>query len=99
MDVLGNLSLLLPDLCRSLHRKSAGSRRRQKDFFEIVLDLHRRLLLGEKIGKAITGYSTLIFAVILLSGLVIWYPRKMSKSMLKGMFFIKNIGQLEKNQL
>lgn len=61
----------------------------KKDFFEIVLDLHRRLLLGEKIGKMITGYSTLIFAVILLSGLVIWYPRKMSKSMLKGMFFIK----------
>ncbi|TZF98592.1 PepSY domain-containing protein (plasmid) [Chryseobacterium panacisoli] len=61
----------------------------KKDFFEIVLDLHRRLLLGEKVGKTITGYSTLIFAIILLSGLVIWYPRKMSKSMLKGMFFIK----------
>lgn len=61
----------------------------KKDFFEIVLDLHRRLLLGEKIGKTITGYSTLIFAIILLSGLVIWYPRKMSKAMLKGMFFIK----------
>ncbi|MGE8553235.1 MAG: PepSY-associated TM helix domain-containing protein [Chryseobacterium jejuense] len=59
------------------------------DFFEIVLDLHRRLLLGEKIGKAITGYSTLMLAVILLSGLIIWYPKKMSKNMLKGMFFIK----------
>ncbi|KIC63969.1 PepSY-associated TM helix domain-containing protein [Chryseobacterium taiwanense] len=61
----------------------------KKDFFEIVLDLHRRLLLGEKIGKMITGYSTLIFTILLLSGLVIWYPRKMSKAMLKGMFFIK----------
>lgn len=61
----------------------------KKDFFEIVLNLHRRLLLGEKTGKAITGYSTLIFTIILLSGLVIWYPRKMSKAMLKGMFFIK----------
>ncbi|MBP2619231.1 PepSY-associated TM helix domain-containing protein [Chryseobacterium jejuense] len=59
------------------------------DFFEIVLDLHRRLLLGEKIGKAITGYSTLILAVILLSGLIIWYPKKMSKKMLKGMFLLK----------
>ncbi|MBV8327328.1 PepSY-associated TM helix domain-containing protein [Chryseobacterium sp.] len=59
------------------------------DFFEIVLDLHRRLLLGEKIGKTITGYSTLLLAIILFSGLVIWYPRKMSKNMLKGMFFIK----------
>lgn len=61
----------------------------KKDFFEIIMDLHRRLLLGEKIGKTITGYSSLLFAVILLSGLVIWYPRKMSKAMLKGMFFIK----------
>ncbi|MFP3595384.1 PepSY-associated TM helix domain-containing protein [Chryseobacterium sp. SIMBA_029] len=61
----------------------------KQDFFEIVMDLHRRLLLGEKIGKAITGYVTLIFAIILCSGLVIWYPRKMNKNMLKGMFFIK----------
>lgn len=61
----------------------------KKDFFEIVLDLHRRLLLGEKIGKTITGYSTWVLVIILFSGLVIWYPRKMSKSMLKGMFFIK----------
>ena len=61
----------------------------KNDFFEIVMDLHRRLLLGEKIGKTITGYSSLLFAMILLSGLVIWYPRKMSKAMLKGMFFIK----------
>lgn len=59
------------------------------DFFEIILDLHRRLLLGEKIGKTITGYSTLMLAVILLSGLVIWYPKKMSKKMLKGMLSIK----------
>ncbi|MDQ1096663.1 MULTISPECIES: PepSY-associated TM helix domain-containing protein [Chryseobacterium] len=61
----------------------------RKDFFEIVLNLHRRLLLGEKIGKTITGYATIVFTVLLLSGLVIWYPRKMSKAMLKGMFFIK----------
>ncbi|MDR6922589.1 PepSY-associated TM helix domain-containing protein [Chryseobacterium sp. 2987] len=59
------------------------------DFFEIVMDLHRRLLLGEKIGKAITGYATIIFAVMLFSGLVIWVPKKINKNALKGMFFIK----------
>jgi len=59
------------------------------DFFEIVMDLHRRLLLGEKIGKAITGYATIIFAVMLFSGLVIWIPKKINKNTLKGMFFIK----------
>lgn len=61
----------------------------KNDFFEIVMDLHRRLLLGEKIGKIITGYSTLILAIILVSGLVIWFPRKMNKKALKGMFLIK----------
>ncbi|UWX61845.1 PepSY domain-containing protein [Chryseobacterium oranimense] len=61
----------------------------KNDFFEIVMDLHRRLLLGEKIGKTITGYSTLILMIMLVSGLVIWFPRKMNKKALKGMFFIK----------
>ncbi|WP_080779201.1 PepSY-associated TM helix domain-containing protein [Chryseobacterium phocaeense] len=61
----------------------------KNDFFEIVMDLHRRLLLGEKIGKTITGYSTLILVVMLVSGLLIWYPRKMNKNALKGMFLIK----------
>lgn len=61
----------------------------KNDFFEIVMDLHRRLLLGEKIGKTITGYSTLILVIMLVSGLVIWYPRKMNKKALKSMFLIK----------
>lgn len=61
----------------------------KNNFFEIVMDLHRRLLLGEKIGKTITGYSTLILVIMLVSGLVIWYPRKMNKNALKGMFLIK----------
>jgi len=61
----------------------------KNDFFEIVMDLHRRLLLGEKIGKTITGYSTLILVIMLVSGLVIWFPRKMNKKALKGMFLIK----------
>ncbi|MCT2409879.1 PepSY domain-containing protein [Chryseobacterium antibioticum] len=61
----------------------------KNDFFEIVMDLHRRLLLGEKIGKTITGYSTLILAIMLFSGLVIWFPRKMNKKAMKGMFLIK----------
>ncbi|MBK1896594.1 PepSY-associated TM helix domain-containing protein [Chryseobacterium paridis] len=59
------------------------------EFFEIVMDLHRRLLLGEKIGKTITGYSTIILAIMLFSGLVIWFPRKLNKNATKGMFFIK----------
>nr|WP_294782550.1 PepSY-associated TM helix domain-containing protein [uncultured Flavobacterium sp.] len=44
-------------------------------FFSIVLDLHRHLIMGE-FGKAITGISCLIFVFMLLSGLVLWWPKK-----------------------
>lgn len=44
-------------------------------FFSVVLDLHRHLILGE-FGKAITGISCLIFVFMLLSGLVLWWPKK-----------------------
>ncbi|WP_228012053.1 PepSY-associated TM helix domain-containing protein [Flavobacterium hungaricum] len=44
-------------------------------FFSIVLSLHRELLLGD-IGKIITGVSCLIFVFLLLSGLILWWPKK-----------------------
>lgn len=46
-------------------------------FFGTMLRLHRWLLdSGRTGGKAIVGYSTLLFVVILISGIVIWWPRK-----------------------
>ena len=45
-------------------------------FFSVVLDLHRHLILGE-VGKFITGCSCFIFVFMLLSGLVLWWPKKM----------------------
>jgi uncharacterized iron-regulated membrane protein len=48
----------------------------QKDrFFFIVLQLHRYLLLGD-IGKSITGASCLMFVSLLLSGFILWFPKK-----------------------
>lgn len=44
------------------------------EFFTLVLYLHYDLLLG-KIGKQIVGWSTIIFIVLLLSGLVLWWPK------------------------
>ena len=45
-----------------------------KRFFTIMERLHRQLLMG-KIGKAITGVSCLVFITLLISGLVIWWPK------------------------
>lgn len=43
-------------------------------FFEVTEAVHRRLLAGE-IGRGIVGAATVCFVVILLSGVVIWWPR------------------------
>jgi uncharacterized iron-regulated membrane protein len=43
-------------------------------FFEVTEAIHRRLLAGE-IGRRIVGAATLCFVAILLSGIVVWWPR------------------------
>lgn len=44
-------------------------------FFDIVLELHRFLLMDE-IGKLINGSAILIFVFLLFSGFILWIPRK-----------------------
>ena len=43
-------------------------------FFDWVLDLHMNLLLGET-GRKIVAYSTLIFVVLLITGILLWWPK------------------------
>ena len=56
--------------------KVVGSVAQENRFFSIVLDLHRHLIMGET-GKFITGCSCLMFAFILISGFVLWCPKKL----------------------
>ncbi|GAA4324349.1 PepSY-associated TM helix domain-containing protein [Mucilaginibacter gynuensis] len=44
------------------------------EFFRVVLMLHYDLLM-EDIGKQIIGLATLIFIVLLITGLVLWWPK------------------------
>lgn len=65
-----------------------GERERREGFFLEVMRLHRWLLDGTRSwGKAITGYSTLAFLLILLSGLIIWLPK--SRKALRASLFVK----------
>ena len=58
-----------------------------------MMRLHRWLLDSYKrdgsfsLGKAVVGYATLVMAIILISGVVIWYPR--NKKVLKNRLKIK----------
>lgn len=66
--------------------KILGTGNYDTDFFGTVLRLHRSLLLGEP-GKVITGTSALIFIIMIISGIVLWWPK--SKANRKHKFSIK----------
>lgn len=59
------------------------------DFFRFVMDGHRALWLPYSIGRPIVGVSTIIFLFLILSGLVMWWPKKWKRNHLKQAFTIK----------
>lgn len=59
----------------------------ETDFFIIVEYIHLYLLLPDYIGKHIIGGATLIFILLLISGIIQWWPTK--KRDLKRSFSVK----------
>lgn len=45
------------------------------EFFTLILRLHRNLLLNRETGTMIIGISVVIYVILLLSGLVLWWPK------------------------
>src|SRR5690606_38349498 len=45
------------------------------DFYQFVLDGHTRFWLPRDLGHALVGYGTLAFSLMLVSGIVLWWPR------------------------
>jgi uncharacterized iron-regulated membrane protein len=58
-----------------------------KDFFSFILDGHFYLWLPENIGQPVVASATLIFLVMLISGIILWWPK--NKSAAKQRFSIK----------
>lgn len=48
------------------------------EFFTLVLRLHRNLLLNREVGKTIIGSSVIIFVVLIITGIVLWWPKNMA---------------------
>ncbi|ASZ11733.1 PepSY domain-containing protein [Chitinophaga pendula] len=59
------------------------------NFFNIVKGIHWSLLLNDKYGQPIIGWSTFIFIILLITGLVLWWPKKWNKAARKQNFRIK----------
>ena len=46
-------------------------------FFLTIMKLHRWLLLEQKTGRVIVGIATLIFTFLVLSGIILWLPKRL----------------------
>jgi len=60
-----------------------------EDFFHIIDEGHRHLWLDEEIGTQITAWATFIFFFLLISGLILWFPKKWNKTTINSSFKIK----------
>jgi uncharacterized iron-regulated membrane protein len=58
-----------------------------RDFFRIVLDGHYYLWLPHHIGQPIAASATLVFLVMMISGIILWWPK--NKQARKQRFRIK----------
>lgn len=58
------------------------------EFFQVVLQLHQTLLLGKNVGHTIVALSTIIFIVLTISGLVLWWPKRWKKKLVKKAIWI-----------
>lgn len=69
--------------------KTTGTRDYKYDFFNVVKYIHWGLLLNDRYGQVITGYSTLIFVIMLITGMIMWWPKKWSRTNINKSFKIK----------
>lgn len=58
-----------------------------KDFFRFIINGHYNLWLPREVGSVITTTGTLIFVVMMISGIVLWWPK--NKAARKQRFSIK----------
>jgi uncharacterized iron-regulated membrane protein len=76
---------------KGLHSQPLNS-----DFYRIMIEGHYQLWLPRKIGAPIVTYSTLIFVITLITGLVLWWPKKWTRSTREQSFFVKITGTFKR---
>jgi|GEM_PF-23640 len=60
-----------------------------EDFFHEIEEGHRVLWLPPEVGRPIIGWATFIFFLLLLSGVVLWWPKKWNRAGRNKAFKIK----------
>jgi len=73
-----------------------GTRNYETDFFSVVKYLHWSLLLNTPYGQPIVGWATLIFVVMLVTGLILWWPKKWNKANRKSRLRVKTDARIKR---
>lgn len=60
-----------------------------EDFFHEIDEGHRHLWLPPNIGRPIVGWATFIFFILLVTGLILWWPKNLKKSNIEKSFKVK----------
>lgn len=66
------------------------------DFFEFMLHGHQALWLPYEIGRPVVGVGTLVFLLLLVTGLIMWWPKKWNSANYKKSFKIKWNGSFKR---
>ena len=66
------------------------------DFFRFIIDGHRALWLPYEIGRPTVGVCTLIFLVLLVTGIVMWWPKRWNKANIDKSFKIRWNGSFKR---
>lgn len=77
-----------PYTAKVIHTESK-SKKSNPDFFRFILNGHRGLWLPRAIGRQVVDAGVLIFVFLLISGIVMWWPKKWIKSIRDKSFKIK----------
>lgn len=67
--------------------KVLKTKNNEQGFFPFILDGHFYLWLPNEIGQVVVASSTLIFLAMIISGLILWYPR--NKNAVKQRFWFR----------
>jgi len=60
-----------------------------EDFFHFIDEGHRNLWLPHDVGHQLVGWGTFVFFILLITGLVLWWPKKWNKRGIEQGFKIK----------
>lgn len=61
----------------------------ETDFFSFILNGHRFLWMPSDIGRPIINYAVLTFVIILITGLIWWWPKKWNRKTRQQIFKVK----------